>query len=434
MEGYREIWRELGVEPEGQERMMAAMGGVFRDVILSQANRPKGMAYFDQAVGAIRGARLGELLALKKSGKKVVGTFCTYVPEEVVIALGGACVALCNGSDALTADVEKVLPRNLCALIKSSFGFKLGRLCPVMEACDIIVGETTCDGKKKYFEILGDHASVYVMELPQKRGARNAAFWRDEVRLFAERMEELFGEKLTPDGLRRAIDTVNARRSALLRLAEVRKYAPAVISGKDALLVSQVAFYDDPMRFTAKVHELCDELEARRGTGTGVFPADAPRILLTGCPMALPNWKLPHIIEKGGAAIVMEEMCTGIRYYRNIVESSGATVAEMLDAVADRYLCINCAIFTPNDERMDHLLELVREYAVHGVVHYTLQFCDPYSIEVFRVRQALAAGGMPFLSIETDYSKEDAAQIATRVEAFLEMVDQNRRAAAPQTP
>jgi benzoyl-CoA reductase/2-hydroxyglutaryl-CoA dehydratase subunit BcrC/BadD/HgdB len=86
------------------------------------------------------------------------------------------------------------------------------------------------------------------------------------------------------------------------------------------------------------------------------------------------------------------------------------------------YFKVDCAIFTPNRERLDHVVDMVDKYKVNGVIHYALQFCSPYMVESYRVEQELASRGVPVLRIETDYSQEDAGQLRTRVEAFLEMI------------
>jgi benzoyl-CoA reductase/2-hydroxyglutaryl-CoA dehydratase subunit BcrC/BadD/HgdB len=138
--------------------------------------------------------------------------------------------------------------------------------------------------------------------------------------------------------------------------------------------------------------------------------------------MAAPNWKLHFITETSGATVVAEESCVGERGTRNLVDEGGGTREEILDRIAERYLKIDCACFTPNDDRLEHITEMARDYAADGVIHYTIQFCTPYATEFHRVRRSLAAAGIPLLGIETDYSREDAAALATRVQAFLEMV------------
>jgi benzoyl-CoA reductase/2-hydroxyglutaryl-CoA dehydratase subunit BcrC/BadD/HgdB len=207
-------------------------------------------------------------------------------------------------------------------------------------------------------------------------------------------------------------------------LNAARKVAPAPISGKDALLAVQVAFYDDVPRFTRMVNVIADELEARVAAGQGVAPADAPRFLVTGSPMSVPNWKLHDIIEKAGGVVVAEELCTGSRYYEELVPEGGATVGAMLDDIAGKYLDINCACFTPNSGRVDDVLRLAEEYKADGIINYSLRFCAPYTIEATGLDRAAREAGYPFLNIDTDYSAGDVGQLQTRIEAFMEMLAQ----------
>lgn len=251
--------------------------------------------------------------------------------------------------------------------------------------------------------------------------------WRSEVWDFALAIEELTGNKITPEGLLRSIKEVNEKRKALLRLSELRKNSPAPISGKDSLLIEQISMYDDVERFTAQVNELCGELETRVKEGVGVQKTGGLRVVVSGTPMALPNWKVPHIIESSGAVIVAEELCTGLRYYENTVAEDGGSVEQMIDAIAKRYLDINCACFSPNQRRVDKIVQLVRDYKADGVIHVSLAFCDPYLVEANRVEKALKEHGIPLLTIETDYGQEDTGQLKTRIEAFFEMLGASRK-------
>jgi benzoyl-CoA reductase/2-hydroxyglutaryl-CoA dehydratase subunit BcrC/BadD/HgdB len=154
----------------------------------------------------------------------------------------------------------------------------------------------------------------------------------------------------------------------------------------------------------------------------GVAAKGTPRILLSGCPMAVPNWKVPYIIETSNAVIVGEEMCTGERGTQNLVNANGNTVDELINGIVDRYFQIDCAVFTPNPSRLEHIKKMVKEYKADGVLHYGLQFCQPYQMESKIVEKELEKAGIPTLLIETDYSQEDAGQLKTRIEAFVERI------------
>ena len=416
------MWEKLNIDLDAHSGLLAVLGKFYGDIYLSQSGRLKGMEYLDFVLSEVHGLRIKEIQEAKAAGKKVIGTFCVFVPEEIVLAANAIQVGLCAGAEAGKESAEKILPRNTCALIKSFVGFKLSRLCPYIESCDLVVGETTCDGKKKAYEIFNEYSPVYVMEVPQMKNACDRDLWKTEVLRFKKKVEEVTGNEITAPKLSEAIRIVNNRRKALQRLNRLRAAIPAPISGRDALLINQVSFYDDPIRFTSKINELCDQLEERIKTGKGIAPEETPRFMLSGCPMAVPNWKLPYVIESSGAVIVGEESCIGTRNTRDLTDESGTSLEEMLEAIVDRYMKIDCACFTPNTERLNNIVSLANELKVNGVIHYALSFCQPYGIEAYKVDKAMQKATIPMLSIETDYSMEDVEQLKTRVEAFIEMV------------
>jgi benzoyl-CoA reductase/2-hydroxyglutaryl-CoA dehydratase subunit BcrC/BadD/HgdB len=422
-EEYQQMWRDLGLDLAAHDALLEVLGKGYQDIFLSQADRPEGMEYFNFVLSEVHGLRIKELIEGKKNGQKVIGSFCVFVPEEIVRATDATLVGLCTGADFATEEVEKFLPRNTCSLIKSAFGFKLGKVCPYIESSDMIVGENTCDGKKKSYEILDQLVpNLYVMDLPQMKSLEGREVLRSEYNRFKSALEELTGVTVDTEKLKKGIEIVNNKRKVVHRLNQLRKADPVPISGLDALLINQVFFYDDPLRFTNSVNKICDELDGRINEKKGVFPEGAPRILLSGCPMAVPNWKLPWIIESSGAVIVGEESCVGERGTRNLVNNAGDTENKLMEAIVDRYFQVDCAIFTPNPDRLAHVEEMYSDYRADGVIHYGLQFCQPYQIESLEVERSLEGKGIPTLRIDTDYSMEDAEQLKTRVEAFIERI------------
>lgn len=423
MRDNKQAWSKLGIDIATHDVILDVVGTAFGEVYLSQKDRLAKMDYFNAFVAELHGKRIHELMEGQREGRKVVGTFCVFVPEELVIAANAFQVGLCAGAEVGYEAAEQYVPRNTCALIKSAFGFNRAKVCPYIEVSDMIVGENTCDGKKKAYEsYAGLVRNLYVMDLPQMKSKSGKALLKTEYRRFAAELEKLTGVKITAESLSKGIRIVNAKRKALARLASLRYADPAPISGLDVLLINQISFLDDPERFTAAVNDLCDELEQRIREKKGVMPAGTPRVLISGCPMAVPNWKLPNIIEKSGVVIVGEETCTGERGTRNCVETSASDVDGMIDAIVDRYFRIDCAIFTPNPDRLQHIKEMVKNYRADGVVHYSLRCCQPYTTEAISYEKALEKESIPVLLVETDYSAEDAGQLSTRIEAFKERI------------
>jgi len=418
---HNHLLKELGLDVALHDQLSNATERSFQRTIGSQRNRPKAMAYFNSVLHGAHGGRIAELVAARQAGRKVVGTFCVYVPEEVALAVDAIPIALCGGSQFTVPYAEKTFPRDICPLVKSTLGMAFAKICPYGPILDYMVGETTCDVKKKTWEILADD-TFHVMEVPQKKEAVDVELWRKAVREFRDKMEQLGGKKVTKERLAESVRVMNDKRRALQRLTELRRADPPPLSGLDALAVMQGALNDEPVRFTQNIERLNAELAERVAAGVSPFKKGTKRIMVSGCPSVMGNWKVHHLIEMSGAAIVADESCTGTRYSENLVDETAQDLDAQLTAIADRYLKVNCSCFTPNTERLDAVKRMAGEFAVDGVVQYVLQYCHTYNVEAMRVEAALKEVGKPSLKIVTDYSEEDEGQLRTRIEAFIEQL------------
>ncbi|MDR0310457.1 MAG: 2-hydroxyacyl-CoA dehydratase family protein [Acidobacteriota bacterium] len=357
---------------------------------------------------------------LKDEGKNVVGVFCTYAPMEIFMAAGAVPVGICAFSDETIAESEKVLPRNLCPLVKSSYGFAITEKCPYIYFADLIVGETTCDGKKKMYELLSEIKNVHVMQLPQTQNGETAKeLWRKEVLLLKEKVEKQFGVVITGDDIKKAIRLKNEERGLLKEFYELSKSCPPPITGAEQLKVlygSQFKFnYEEKNR---ELRAAIDKVKQNYESGVENVPGTSKRILITGCPLAGVTEKIVTAIESSGGVVVAYENCIGVKPAERLVDEN----EEPYKAVADRYLQIGCSVMTPDNNRYKLLSELVKEFKVDGVVEMTLQACHTYAIETATIRKLMQKENVPFISVETDYSTSDAAQLKTRIAAFIEML------------
>jgi benzoyl-CoA reductase/2-hydroxyglutaryl-CoA dehydratase subunit BcrC/BadD/HgdB len=349
-----------------------------------------------------------------------VGTFCTYVPVELIMAAGLIPVGLCSTSDETIPEAEKTLPRNLCPLIKASYGFAVTDKCPYMYFADLVVGETTCDGKIKMYELLGKLKEVHVMDLPRtqhKAGSR--ALWLAEIRALKKILEDRFGAAITDDKLREAIRERNRERALLKELYELSILDPPPLTGLRQLQIlfgSQFKFIHQE-----KVRELEASIKSIREAwqaGERPVQAGAKRILITGCPMGGATEKVVKVIEESGGVVVVYENCTGAKQFDRQVPEDG----DPCEALADYYLAIGCSVMSPNPNRLELLGRLCAQFKVDGVVEMLLQSCHTYAVESQRIREFLKERAVPFLSLETDYSAGDTEQLRTRAAAFIEML------------
>lgn len=355
----------------------------------------------------------------KEKGARVVGIFCSFVPYELILAAGACAVPLCATSDEPIAAAEADLPRNLCPLIKASYGFAKTDTCPYFYFSDFIVGETTCDGKKKMFELMNEIKETYVMQLPAGRTGPAFDAWKTEIIAFRKKLEDFYHITITDEDIRRAIKRKNHERQVTLKFLELGKLNPAPISGYE------LSTRMDALGFNLDIDERCKAVEQRTAEVLADWEAnykgktsDRPRILVTGCPYGGVRDKIIKTVEELGADVVAFDSCSGTR---EKVEPVDETMPVM-DALAKKYLNINCSVMSPNTSRIQYIGEMIEDYAVDGVIEIILQACHTYNVESHYVKKYVSGQGLPYLMIETDYSQADKGQISTRLSAFLETI------------
>ncbi len=356
---------------------------------------------------------------LKEQGVPVVGAFCTYLPKELPRAMGAAVVGLCSVSDETIPDAEKDLPRNLCPLIKSSYGFAKTDKCPFFYFSDLVVGETTCDGKKKMYELLNELKRTHILHLPQGRDrAYEREGWYEECRLLKEELENFYGITITDDDLRAAVRRRNRLRAAQLEMFALQANQPAAMSGVDLMSTMFAGTFSfDIEAYTQQLEQKVAKLREAYDAGERPVAADAKRILITGCPVGGVINKIGRTIESNGGVVVCMDDCSGERTAAMMIDPEAP---DILRAIADRYLDINCSVMTPNNGRMENTLAMCEKYHVDGVVESVLQACHTFNVESARMQEAVEGADIPYMKIETDYSNGDMGQIETRIAAFIE--------------
>ncbi|MFW5858615.1 MAG: double-cubane-cluster-containing anaerobic reductase [Planctomycetota bacterium] len=349
------------------------------------------------------------------AGDHVVGIMCEYTPREIIMAAGGVPACLCGGSARMAIAGEEDLPANLCPLIKSTYGYHRTGGNPFLELADLVVAETTCDGKKKMYERMAESRPMHVLELPQKPDDADAfAHWLAEVRKLVTALEERFAITVTDAALRSAIATMNRERALRRELAGLMRADAPPLTGRELLdcktIVSGIPA--DLDAYAALLRDLAERPSPVAGR-------DPVRVLMTGVPMAHGAERVLDLIEDSGALVVSLESCSGVK---PILEDVDATADDPLAAIAHKYFHLPCSVMTRNDARLDSIRALAREYRADCIIDLVWQACLTYDCESWLVERTARELGVPYLRIETDYTPSDTARIGVRLEALFETV------------
>jgi benzoyl-CoA reductase/2-hydroxyglutaryl-CoA dehydratase subunit BcrC/BadD/HgdB len=387
--------------------------------------------------------------AAKTEGRPIVGILCEFTPREIILAADAVPVCLCGGSAATIPEAEQYLPANLCPLIKSTFGYHVKGSNPFLNWSDLVVAETTCDGKKKMFELMGATKPMYVLELPQKADDPDALErWTHEVRKLKEHLEQRFHTNITDEKLREAIRLMNRERGLRRQLAALMMRDPppltgrqliefkSIISGIEADLQQYeraIQFFSAPGSVDALSelegrarHSVRADLGNREGGAQGtarptILPTKSRvRVLLTGVPIVHGAERVLEIIENAGAFVVGMENCTGLK---PILDDVDLDEPDPLCAIARKYYHLPCSVMTLNTRRFEILRSLAAKFRPQCVIELVWQACLTYDIESFHVRKLVEEElHLPYLKITTDYSPSDSARISARVEALFETI------------
>ncbi|MHC4622651.1 MAG: double-cubane-cluster-containing anaerobic reductase [Planctomycetota bacterium] len=354
-------------------------------------------------------------LEAKANGRPIVGIMCEYTPRELIMAAGAVPVCLCGGSAEMITPAEEDLPANLCPLIKSTYGYHVQKANPFLEMAELVVAETTCDGKKKMYELMAETRAMYVLELPQKQDDGDAmVHWVSELRKLKAKLEDCFGVTITDEKLRRAIGTMNKERALRRGLAGLMKSDRPPLTGRQLLdFKSNISGIDADFEQYAKAAELYRSKSGRKPNGQ-------VRVLMTGVPVVHGAERVLDIIEGHGGLVVCMDNCTGLK---PIIEDVDETAEDPILALAEKYFRLPCSVMTRNDRRLEMLRKMSAEYRPECIIELIWQACITYDVESYRIKRlAEKELGIPYLRIETDYSPSDSARIALRVEALFETV------------
>ena len=371
----------------------------------------------------------------RAAGRPIVGIMCEFTPREIILAAGGVPVCLCGGSAATIPAAEQVLPANLCPLIKSTFGYSVTGKNPFVQWASLVVAETTCDGKKKMFELLGASIPMYVLELPQKADDRDAfEHWVLEVRKFQEHLSKRFAVEITDKALVKAIHLMNRERGLRRQLADLMLADPPPLTGRQLLDFKSIisAIEADLQQYERALQQYAQPNAKAEGAVHAprtTHHAPPVRVLLTGVPLVHGAERVLELIENCGAVVVCMENCTGLKPILEDVDLDSEP--DPVRAIAQKYYHLPCSVMTPNPRRLDNLRALAAKFRPQCVVELVWQACLTYDVESYQVRKLVEEElRLPYLKITTDYSPTDSTRITNRVEALMETV--RARTANPQ--
>jgi len=364
--------------------------------------------------------KTAQVLDYKLQGKKVFGWLCTYVPEEIIHAAGALPIRITGYSqETELEDGNAYFYINNCSFSRSclQLGLRGG-----YDFLDGVVGGSTCDGARRLFDLWRYYIGTpfhHVLTVPRKYTQKAHALYFSQVKQFKEHLEEFLDIEITDEALYHSIQVYNESRTLLRKLYELRKLSAPPITGAETMEVLDASFRMPKELFNEYLGNLLDELSTSDNTHHG-----RARFMITGSVMANPEFI--KSIEDQGGLVVTDELCTSTRYWSDPVLLAGEEPP--LQAISRRYLNnFPCARMFPSDERFNRILNLARDFKVDGVISQVIRYCVSYAHDLPLLTKKLKEQGIPTLALDVEYGTSGSGQIATRVQAFLEMLEARKK-------
>lgn len=382
-----------------------------------------GVKELSSALAAYVNDRHERTREVKKSGKKVIGYFCSYTPEELILAAGMHPFRIFSDPSEQTGPVDAHLQNFACAFARSCLDQMLRER---FDYLDGIVFPCTCDSLRAVSEIIRtskqDNFFYHFLNMPLRvEGAAQETFYRRELDRLYLALSSFAGCPASSVRLSKAVELVNQNRSLLGKIWDSRQAPRPVLSGEDCLGIVNAAVVMDRESLRRELEKIN---RALAGGGDEVPETAAPvRLMVVGS--VIDNPALLRVIESAGGCVAGDDLCTGTRYFTVQVEA--APGEDPLDALARSYLSrVPCPTKHPVDRRLDHINGIIDRFDIQGVVMVHQKFCESHAFDYPALKEALEAGGVPVILLEVEPGYLAEGQLFTRIEAFVEMIGGGR--------
>ena len=352
----------------------------------------------------------------KKQGGKILGYFCSTVPEELITDAGLTPMRMRATGSTSTERSDGYFSSINCSFARHCFN---QALIGEFKFLDGVICVNSCDHVRRIYDnwirFVPDTKFVEVMSLPRKTEAAQVAWYRDEINLLRAKIEKHFGVKITDKTLWQAIKLHNETRRLQKQLYELRKKERPPITGAETLAVMVAGTAMPKAQYNEMLRELLDELKRAEGPGS-----HRARLLIVGGILDDPAYI--KAIEDQGGLVVTDSLCFGTRIMWVEVDESLSDPAEALAKyyVADRPSCPR--FYGEHENRAKYIINMCRDFKCDGVVAERLMFCDSWIVEHYLLGQDFQAVGIPLLKLDREYNTSSVGQLRTRVQAFLEMI------------
>ncbi|MHA1269328.1 MAG: 2-hydroxyacyl-CoA dehydratase subunit D [Candidatus Helarchaeota archaeon] len=351
----------------------------------------------------------------KEQGKKVLGYFCSYIPDEIAYAAEILPIRVRAEGCTESPMGDAYMSSTACSFTRCCLELANKKMYDYLDG---IISYNSCDQVRRLYDNIRYKAPFsyqYFLDIPSNVNDITLKWFKRELQKFRNNLEDIFKVKITNEKLLSAIKTYNKSRVLLKEIYDLRKQEEPLISGTDVMKLLVASFSIPKNELNNLYTEIINNLKNQDGISD--YRA---RIMVVGSLLDDPNYI--KLIEDQGGLVVTDSLCFGSRYFWDLVDEN----LEPIDALSNRYLSkVSCPRMTDGHlERINFIKKLIKEFYVDGVILQRMKFCPFWWGEIFMLRRELKELGIPYLDLEREYILSGTGATKTRVQAFIEMLEE----------
>jgi benzoyl-CoA reductase/2-hydroxyglutaryl-CoA dehydratase subunit BcrC/BadD/HgdB len=350
----------------------------------------------------------------RNDGGKVMGFYCSYIPEEIFTAADFMPYRLRGAGSKDSSDGDAYMSIRVCSFVRHTMSLALRN---ELEFLDGVVLLQNCDHIRRAGDLFEKkvHVPFYTMlSVPRVPKDRLFGWYVEELQRLISEMEAHFGLAVTDEKLEEAIVLHNDTRERIKRLYEMRKRDAPPVTGEEALVITIAAHLMPRDQFNTLVDQLLDSLDGMNGNDS--YRA---RVIITGSEFDSPEFVSG--IEQAGALSVAEVACFGQRSFGDLIPLDGESPLERI--ARHKFFQGPCARMVECfEDQVTMLKDTVSQFNADGIIFQRMKFCDPWAGDGHSLYWRMKEEGIPFIGLEREYQVPASGQVQTRVQAFLEQM------------
>ena len=352
-------------------------------------------------------------------GKKAVGVWPYYAPEEIIYAGGLVPMGVWGGIGPIDK-AKEYFPTFYYSLALRCLEMGLDGTLDGLSACMLTTLDDTLRPLSQNYKVsVGRKIPMVFLNHAQHRKEEFGKIYN--AKLFEstrKRLEEICDVKITDENLKKAFEVYNENRRLKREFIKLVGSHSQTVKASDRCYVLKAAYFMLKDEYNTLLKELNEKLKA--------LPEEenlGPRVVTSG--IICDNPGLLEVLDDFNICVVADDVAHESRALKIDVDTS---IEDPMYALADQFARMDedPILYDPDIwKRPKYVVDLAIDNDADGCLLFMMNFNDTEEMEYPSLKQAFEKEAIPLIKMGYDQQMTDFGQVRTQLETFSEMVQLN---------